>query len=218
MEDIVVGVLAVLVGALFCFRGWLAMRIVIPIWGAFAGFMLGAGLVDAGTDEGFLRTLFAWIVGIAFALVFAALAYLIYEVAVMLAMASIGFALGTGLMTVLGISWSWLVVLVGVVVAVLLALLAIFADVPAVALVILSAMAGAVTIVAGLMLLFGAVDTADFGSKAVTERLDDDWWWYAMYVILAIAGVVAQVVWAGRIEGTVRDAWAGEGDRGVRSL
>ena len=34
MKDIVVGVLAVLVGALFCFRGWLAMRVVIPIWGA----------------------------------------------------------------------------------------------------------------------------------------------------------------------------------------
>ena len=218
MEDIVVGVLAVAIGALFCFRGWLAMRLVIPIWGAFAGFLFGAGLVDAGSDDRFLRSLLAWIVGIAFALVFAALAYLIYEVSITIAMGAIGFALGTGLMTALGISWSWLVVLVGVALAIVLALAAIFADVPAMVLVILSAMGGAVTIVAGLMLLFGAVDTADFGSAAVTERLDDYWWWYALYVVLAIAGVAAQVVWAGRVSGTVRDAWAGTGEQEIRSV
>ena len=217
MEDVVVGVLAVAIGALFCFRGWLAMRLVIPLWGAFAGFVFGAGLVDAGSDEGFLRTLLGWIVGIAFALVFAALAYLIYEISITIAMGAIGFALGTGLMTALGISWSWLIVLVGVAIAIALALIAIFADLPAVVLVILSAMGGAVTIVAGLMLLFGAVDTADFGSSAVTERLDDDWWWYALYVVLAIAGVVGQVVWAGRIDGTMRDAWAGSGEQEFRS-
>ena len=39
MQDIIVGVLAIAIGALFCFRGWIAMRIVIPIWGAFAGFL-----------------------------------------------------------------------------------------------------------------------------------------------------------------------------------
>jgi hypothetical protein len=217
VEDFVVGVLAVAVGALFCFRGWLAMRIVIPIWGAFAGFVFGAGLIDAGSDERFLRTFLGWIVGIAFALLFAALAYFLYEVAIVLAMGAIGFALGTGLMTALGISWSWLVVLVGVAAGVLLAVAAIFADVPALALVVLGAMAGAVTIVAGLMLLFGSVDTADFGSSAVTERLDDDWWWYALYVILAIAGVIGQIIWAGRIDGTVRDAWAGAGEEEVRS-
>jgi hypothetical protein len=218
VQDVVVGLLAVAIGAFFCFRGWLAMRIVIPLWGAFAGFVFGAGLVDAASDDGFLRSVFGWILGIAFALVFAALAYFVYEVAITIAMASIGFALGTGLMTALGVSWSWLIVIVGVAVGLALAALAIFADVPAVLLVILSAMGGAVTIVGGLMLLFGAVDTADFGSTAVTERLDDDWWWYALYVVLALAGVAAQVVWAGRIEGTVRGAWAGAGDEELRSL
>ena len=31
MQDIVVGLLAIIVGAVFCFRGYLALRIVIPI-------------------------------------------------------------------------------------------------------------------------------------------------------------------------------------------
>ena len=44
MKDIIVGIVAILVGALFCFRGWLAMRVVIPIWGAFGGFVFAAML------------------------------------------------------------------------------------------------------------------------------------------------------------------------------
>ncbi len=44
MDDILLGLLAVAAGALFCFRGAFAFRIVIPIWGAFVGFGFGAGL------------------------------------------------------------------------------------------------------------------------------------------------------------------------------
>ena len=65
MNDIVVGLVAILTGAVFCFRGYLAMRIIIPLWGAFAGFMLGAGIV--ATDAGFLATALGWIVGFAVA-------------------------------------------------------------------------------------------------------------------------------------------------------
>ena len=64
MQDWVVGLLAIAVGALFCFRGFMTMRIVIPVWGAFTGFFLGAGLISAITDDGFLRSALAWVVAI----------------------------------------------------------------------------------------------------------------------------------------------------------
>ena len=44
MRDVVFGLMAVVVGITFCFRGYLTMRVVIPMWGAFSGFALGAGL------------------------------------------------------------------------------------------------------------------------------------------------------------------------------
>jgi len=44
---------------------------------------------------------------LAVAILFGLIAYLYYEVAVVLAMAAIGFALGTGLMVALGVRWSW---------------------------------------------------------------------------------------------------------------
>lgn len=217
MEDLFVGVLAIAVGAAFCFRGYLAFRVIIPIWGSFAGFLLGAGLVANAGDAGFLRTTLAWFVGLAFALVFGALAYFYYEVTVFLAMASIGFALGTSLMVALGVSWSWLIVLVGVAVGTLLAIVAITADLPAIALAVLSAFAGASAMVAGAMLLAGAVDTNDFTTSATTERLDDSWWWYALYVVLAIVGLVVQLSAVERLRVSMRTSWAEAGGRELRS-
>ena len=64
MQDMVVGILAIAAGALFCFRGFIALRVMIPIWGTFAGFMLGAGLIAGTGDAGFLGTGLAWRVGV----------------------------------------------------------------------------------------------------------------------------------------------------------
>lgn len=208
MDDVIFGLLAIAAGALFCFRGYLAFRIIIPLWGAFVGFSTGAGVVAAVTDEGFLATGLSWVVGIAAAFAFAVLAYLFYEVAVVLLMGSIGFTLGASAMVALNVEWSWVVVLVGVAAGALLALAAIVADLPMVLLVVLSALGGASAITTGIMLLTGALDTADFDTDAVVARADHDWWWYAIYVVLAVVGLVAQLRAIDRAAATMRESWA----------
>src|SRR5574337_247157 len=124
MRDVAFGLLAIAAGMLFCFSGFVAFRIVIPLWGAFVGFALGAGIV-ATAGDGFLRTGLSWLVGLAVALVFALLAYLFYEVAVVLAMGSIGIALGTSLMVALGVDWTGVIAIAAVAAGILLAVLAI---------------------------------------------------------------------------------------------
>ena len=208
VDDILLGLLAVVVGAVFCFRGYFAMRVIIPIWGAFAGFVLGAGIVSGGDHE-FLSTVWSWIVGLAVALVFGLIAYLFYEVAVFIGMTSIGFVLGTGAMAFLGVTWSWLVILVGVITAAVLAVVAIVGDVPMVLLTVLTALAGATLTTFGLMLLFGVVDTADFDSRATTRNVNDDWWWYATYIGLAIVGGISQFRANELRQDTLRAAWCG---------
>jgi hypothetical protein len=217
VEDIVVGLLAIAIGAAFCFGGWLMMRVIIPIWGAFAGFVFGAGLVASFWDEGFLSTATGWLVGFVFAILFGALAYLFYEVAVVLAMAAIGFALASHLLVALGVTWSWLIVLAGIVVAAVLAVIALAGNMPMVILVVLSAFAGAGTIVTGAMLLFGVVDL-DQLTVATTQRLDDDWWWYALYLGLAVAGIVTQVRSLDRLTESLRQAWVDSGGRQLRAV
>jgi hypothetical protein len=207
MEDIIVGIIAILIGAIFCFRGYFAMRIVIPIWGAFAGFMLGAGAVGAFDDSEFLSTVLGWVLGIFIGLLFALIAYLYYEVAVVLAFGSIGFVVGAALMTALNIDWNWVIILVGIAVGLLFAVMAIVAELPMLLLIILTTIAGAISVVGGLMLMFGDLETEDFNSDAVIDRIDDSWWWWLLAFGLAVVGIVSQMRTIADFRSSMRAAW-----------
>lgn len=192
MQDLVLGGAAIIVGLLFCFYGSWALRLVIAIWGAFVGFTVGAGLVAHFWDQGFLSQATGWIVGFVFAVVFCALAYLYYSLAVLLATTSFGFAIGTAIMGAAGISWNWLIILVSVLVGIVVGIAAIMADLPHLLLILLSSLGGASVTISGLLLLIGEVNTADFADPDVTVNVPHDWWWYVIYFGLALAGVIAQ--------------------------
>lgn len=217
VNDVVTGLLAVVVGGLFCFFGYLAMRMLIPLWGAFAGFVLGAGLVAGIANEGFLSSLLAWVVGLAVALIFGLVAYLYYEVSIVIAMGGIGFALGTSVMVSLGVTWSWVIVVVGVLAAVLLAVIAIAGDLPTVLLIVLTALGGASVAVFGILLLVGKLNTGDLDAATTTEQLDDPWWVYALYGVLAVAGIIVQTTRVSTLRSTVRAQWAESGGRQMRA-
>ena len=114
MADILFGILAIVAGGVMLFAGQFVLRLVLPIWGFFAGFAFGAGLFAELANERFLGTVLGWVSGFVFALIFAVLAYFYYAVAVVLAMAAFGFVIGSGLVVALGIDWNWVAVLVGV--------------------------------------------------------------------------------------------------------
>ena len=213
--DIAFGVVLLLVGAAFCFQGYLALRLLIPVWGALTGFSVGAGIVAAINDERFLATALGWIVGLVLAVLFALVAYLYYAVSVVIAMGAIGFLLGTSAMYAFDVRWQWLVVVVGIATGVLLAVLAIVADLPMVLLVVLSALGGASAVVGGVMLLTGALDTEEFSSDEVIETADHDWWWTVLFVVLVVAGIVVQTRATDRWRMSMRRAW--EADRGRAS-
>ena len=207
MNDVVLGSLAVVAGAMFCFRGYLAMRLLIPIWGAFTGFSLGAGLVAAVADERFLATFTGWALGLVLAVVFAAIAYLYYAVSIVIVMASTGFLIGASLMVALDVSWTWVIVLVGVALGVGLAALAIVVDLPMILLVVVTAWGGASAVTAGLMLFAGALDSDDLTDADVVAQVQTDWWWYAIYVVFVVAGVVSQLRSAEQLNLSMQEAW-----------
>jgi hypothetical protein len=208
MADIVLGVLAILVGLMLCFGGQMFLRFVFPIWGAFAGFSFGAGLVAAWSDESFLGSAFGVILGIVFALIFAIFAYFFYAAGVVIAMAAIGFAIGSGLMVALGIDWNWVAVIVGVVVGALLGVGAVIINAPMLLLILVSSFAGAIVVVTGGMLLTGAIESANFSGSTFVDRVDDDWWWYALFVVLAVMGILSQARSAAAMRRGMREAWS----------
>jgi hypothetical protein len=210
MADIVLGLLSVLAGAAMLLAGQFVLRLVFPIWGFFVGFSFGAGLVADLADERFLGTVLGWILGLLAGIVCAVLAYFSYYVAVVIAMGGVGFAIGSGLVTALGIDWSWVAVLTGMLVGFVIGLLAIFADVPMIVLVVLSSLAGAVGVVGGIMLVFGALETADFTNPAFTDAVQDSWIWGLLLLVLAVAGILIQSRQRAMMRRSVREYWYAE--------
>jgi hypothetical protein len=217
MNDVVLALLAIGIGALFCFRVYLTMRVVIPIWGAFTGFALGAGLVAGVTGDGLLANFGAWSAGVGLALVFGMLAYAYYEISIVIGMAAIGFMLGSTVMIALNVEWTWLIVTVGIVVATLLALVAVVGSLPMLLLTILSALAGSSAIVGGVMLLTGAFDGDDLTRAGVVERIDDSWAWWLLYAVLAVVGIGSQLRTLESMQATLREQWQASGGRELTS-
>src|SRR3954471_7851564 len=107
MADIILGLLAIIAGGAMLVASQFVLRLLIPLWGFFAGFAFGAGLVAGFADEHFLGSVLGWVMGLVFGLVFAFFAYLYYYVAIIIAMGAFGFAIGSGLVVALGIDWNW---------------------------------------------------------------------------------------------------------------
>jgi hypothetical protein len=210
MADIILGVLAVIAGGAMLVAGQFVLRLVIPVWGFLAGFAFGAGLVSAVADERFLGTLLGWALGLVFAVVFAVLAYLYYYVAIVLAMGAAGFAIGSGIVVALGISWNWVAVLVGLAVGLVLGLVAVFANVPMIVLVVVGSIAGAVGVTGGLMLLVGSLDSADFSRGDFTDTVSGSFGWSLLLLALALAGIVLQAMQRALMQRSIQETWYAE--------
>jgi hypothetical protein len=208
VDTIVVGIIAVLIGALLCFRGYVTMRVIISLFGAFVGFLLGAGLVAGVTDSGFGQLALSWLVGIVGAVLFGVLAYFSYQIAVVIGMAGIGFAIGTTVMAAVGVGSQVAIVVVGLLAGALLAVIAIATDLPAVILVVLTALAGASVTVAGVMLIAGTIGVNRLTAEGVGAEMSRGWWWYVLYGGLALLGIIAQL--RSRGSRTMRQQWGSQ--------
>jgi len=191
MSDLILGVIAVAIGLMFLFRGFLALRAVIGIWGAFVGFAIGMAVMRWATGF-FLGTALAWFVAFIFALVFGALAYLYYAVGVVLAMGSIGYGLGAGLASLANLP-SLITFLFGLAGAAVLALFALLSNLPRLVLIVLSAGAGAAAVVGGAMFLVNDLELDRLTNDSLRTLISEHWWWNLVYVGLFIAGIVGQM-------------------------
>ncbi len=210
MADIILGVLAIIAGGAMLVAGQFVLRLVIPIWGFLAGFAFGAGIVADFANERFLGTVLGWVLGLVFALIFAVLAYLYYYVAIVLAMGAAGFAIGSGIVVAFGISWNWLAVLVGLALGIVLGLVAVFANVPMIVLVLVGSIAGAVGVTGGLMLLVGSLNSADFSRVDFTDTVSNSFGWSLLLLVLAIGGIVIQAMQRALMRQGIQETWYAE--------
>jgi hypothetical protein len=195
LATITLAILAVLLGAAFLLVGYRFFLVMLPIWGFFGGFWIGAYAISLLLGTGFLATATGLVVGFVVGIIGAVLSYLFYIVGVLIIAGAFGGALGSGIMSALGFDPGLIMTIVTIISGLVAAGLTLVLNLQKYVIIVLTAMAGAVLVILAGMLLFGQVTVADLqaGGNFVQPIFQGSWFWGIVWLVLAIAGVVVQI-------------------------
>lgn len=193
MQEVLLGLVILVLGLGVGFFGLQAWFVMLPIWGAIAGFFVGATGVASLFGGGFLGNTLGFVAGLVVALVFAVLAYFFWYFGAILAAGSVGALIGTGLMRAIGLDATWWLWIVGLVVGVLFALAALMLNLPVYIVLVNSAFAGAAAAVTGLLLVLDQVNFADLGEGPAWATLRLGWFWGLVWLVVGVVGMLVQL-------------------------
>lgn len=191
-----VALFALIVGLAFCFAGYRVFLVMLPIWGFFAGFWLGAEVTTLLFGTGFLATTTGWVVGFVAGLLGAVLSYMFYILGVGLLAAAFGWAMGAGILVALGFAPGLLTAIVGIIGALVMAALVLFLNIQKYVIMAITAIGGANAIVLAGLLLLGRVTLEELSGagSAIAPILQDSWFWLNIWLVLTIAGFILQIL------------------------
>jgi len=184
LEILCMAVIAIGLGLVIAFFGYRLFLALLPIWGFFFGFALGAETVAVLFSDAFLATVTGWVVGLVVGIVFAALSYLFYFIGVALFAGSFGYALGAGLMGLFGLETGFLPWIVGVVVGVIVALVVILLNLQKPAVELITAAAGSAVMILGVVLPFDTVRIGDTLAQTAKAVFNDSILWLILWLVL----------------------------------
>ena len=185
--------IALLIGLAVTFGGYRFFLFLLPIWGFFFGFGLGAETLQVIFGVGFLATVSSWVVGFIVGAAFAVLSYLFYIVAVALLAGSFGYGLAVALLTAIGLNFGFIVWLIGVVIGIIVAVVVLFFNIQKYAIIVITALGGTGAIIFTLLAMFGNLTPAEVMLNPVMTAISNSFWWLLFYLVLAIAGIVVQL-------------------------
>jgi hypothetical protein len=176
------------------FTGYRFFIVLLPVWGFFFGFMLGAQTIQALLSEGFLASATAFVVAIFMGALFAVLSYLFYLFAVALFSASLGYSLGISIMTGLfGFQLEILTWIVAIVLAVVVAFAVLRFNVQKYVIIIGTALLGAGLATAVLAGGFYGVNVLQFFENPLQILMSQmGFWGWLVFLAVGIGGIIVQ--------------------------
>ncbi len=198
--DILIGIFLIVFGITIAFIGIQVFFAVLPILGFVAGFFSGAILIESIFDDGLLSTVAGWIVGLVFGVVFALVAWFWWYAGVLISAGSAGALVATALAEAIGISSGWVLFIFAVVGMAAVIMLSLAVNLPIYVAIVNTAIAGASMVVAGVMLMFGQLDTSELEEGLAVATAEKSWWWVLVWAGIAAVGVGRQLALKDRIE------------------
>lgn len=200
MEQFLIGIILAVIGLAVCFFGLRFWFILLPIFGAVAGFYVGARLIQELFGTGFLSTAVSWIVGIVLALGFGLLSWFVWYAGAIIMAGAVGASLASGLLHLIFTNpWGWVLFIVALIGAIIFAVGALVLNLPLYIVIVNSALGGASLAIAGILTIMGTIEVVELANGAtlaVTQEVRDrglSWIWLVAWLVLAVLGIVYQM-------------------------
>ena len=192
--QIVIAIVAAVIGLAFAFGGWRFFLLLLPFWGFLVGFNVGTEAVAALFGGGTFATLTSWVIGLVFAVAFALFSYLYYYAAIALVGGALGYAIGASLWGIVGNEHSLIALVIGLALGAVFAIGIIALNVPRLLVIVLTGLGGAAAILAGWFILTGQIPTDTIHWAAVGQLISDSWFYLIVWGVIAAAGIIVQLV------------------------
>jgi hypothetical protein len=191
--------IALLFGTAVIFGGYRLFLFLLPLWGFFFGFGVGAHAVTALLGAGLFASVTSWVVGFIAGAIFALLSYLFYAVAVAVVAGSLGYGLGVALMGLFGLTTAnFITWLVAIALSVVMIIVTFRFNLQKYVIIIATAVGGAGLVVGTLLLGIGGAQLVQLAENPIRLMLQTSGFWATLlFLVLAIGGIAVQI-WANR--------------------
>jgi hypothetical protein len=194
-ERILIGLVALAIGLVLCFAGYRFFRVMIALWGFLVGVLVGSQVTVTYGGANLIGGALPWIVGIVLGIILALLAYTLYQLAIAILGAGVGYSIGTTLMVALGYGKQPTAVLIGgFVLAVIFALIILVFHLVKLLLIINTALGGAGSIITGWLLLLNILQVSDLKTGLIGSFIQHSPVWGVAWLALAALGIILQAL------------------------
>jgi hypothetical protein len=185
--------IALLFGLAITFGGYRLFLVLLPIWGFFFGFGLGAQTLQLLFGYGFLATISSWVVGFIVGALFGVLSYMFYMFGVAILAGSVGYALGVSLLVWIGLPPGFITWLVGIIVGIVLVVITLVFNLQKYMIVIGTSIIGSGLLIGTLMLGVVGVGLVRFLDNPIQSMLQNSPLWTILYLVLVVGGIIVQL-------------------------
>jgi len=188
---------AVLIALLFttavAFFGYRLLFLLLPIWGFFWGFGLGAQTIQALFGDALLATVTSWVVGFVVAMFAAVLSYLFFYIGVFLLAAAIGYGVVVAILLAIGLDFGFIVWLLGIIAGVALGVVTIRFNLAKPVLIVGTALVGSAAAVGTLMIGVVGASITNVLQNPVSFVIDAGGFIaIVLFILMAAAGMYVQ--------------------------
>jgi len=172
--EILAGIVVAVIGLAVCFLGLRFWFILLPVFGAITGFVLGARIMQDVFGTGFLSTATSWVIGIIVGIAFALLSYFIWYAGAIIMAGAVGASLFTGvLQAIIHDPWGWVHFIVALIGAIVFAVGALMLNLPIYIIIVNSALGGAALAITGVLMTFGTIELEELANGATVAVVNE---------------------------------------------